>query len=180
MNVSQPALTGSWRHSPLIKPRGCWYSLVEKRKQTAPLPLSSWPACWNDTCPFITGEIGSEEEEGIASAGLLWLCQLLWNRRQEWKRGAGELRLHVYSQWNPNLARSQRLSNCSWMWRCEQMSVHLLRLQVCLFNDEGARESWQEVTLREAMIQLEIWHWRNNCKRWSTGRLWGYVWKKYI
>lgn len=37
---------------------------MEKRKQTAPLPLSSWPACWNDTCPFITGEIGSEEEEG--------------------------------------------------------------------------------------------------------------------
>ena len=68
---------------------------MEKRKKTALLPLLSWRACWNDTCPFITGEIGSEEEEGIASAGLLWLCQLLGNRRQEWKRGAAELRLHI-------------------------------------------------------------------------------------
>lgn len=48
-------------------------------QHTAPLPLSSWPACWNGTCPFITGEIRTEAEEGRASAGLLWLCQLVGN-----------------------------------------------------------------------------------------------------
>lgn len=43
---------------------------MERRKQAAPLPLLSWPACWKDTCPFIIGEMGNEEEEGIASVAV--------------------------------------------------------------------------------------------------------------
>lgn len=139
-------------------------------QHTAPLPLSTWPACWNGTCPFITGEIRSDEEEERASAGTL--VAVPTSGENEMTGTEAGRKTSLRSTYTPSETQIWLAHKGCWTAaECGAVSKCQPRLQVCSFNNEGVRKSGSDAEGKQWCNGRYDDDEEKNSKRWCIFRV---------